>query len=332
MNARTQRVSRLKSYKSLIKNIPRVEAIATSGVIPGHEILWKRQDVRKIGDPPNTVKTYAYTYIDYDYVKTFELSIIAGRNYSESENEKELAVIANETAVRQFGFKDNQSAVNSFILVGEKQYEIVGVIKDFHQESLKKDIKPILFFFGYSWMSDIGFYSIRVNTSDMNKTISQIGETWNKIYPGDHFIYFFLDEDYNAQYRSDQTFGRVFSMFTGLAIFVASIGLFGLAIYTASQRSKEIGIRKVNGARSSEILVMLNKNFVKWVAIAFVISTPLAWYIMNKWLLNFAYRTTLSWWIFLLAGMVALFIALITVTWQSWKTATRNPVEALRYE
>ncbi|MBK8881339.1 MAG: ABC transporter permease [Bacteroidales bacterium] len=332
MNARTQRVSRLKSYKSLIKNIPRVEAIATSGVIPGHEILWKRQDVRKIGDPPNTVKTYAYTYIDYDYVKTFELSIIAGRNYSESENEKELAVIANETAVRQLGFKDNQSAVNSFILVGEKQYEIVGVIKDFHQESLKKDIKPILFFFGYSWMSDIGFYSIRVNTSDMNKTISQIGETWNKIYPGDHFIYFFLDEDYNAQYRSDQTFGRVFSMFTGLAIFVASIGLFGLAIYTASQRSKEIGIRKVNGARSSEILVMLNKNFVKWVAIAFVISTPLAWYIMNKWLLNFAYRTTLSWWIFILAGMVALFIALITVTWQSWKTATRNPVEALRYE
>jgi putative ABC transport system permease protein len=278
------------------------------------------------------VKTYAYTYIDYDYIKAFELKLEAGRNYTESENEKSPVVIVNETAVKQLGFKDNQAAVNSYILIGDKQYQIVGIIKDFHHESLKKDIKPILFFFGYQWMSDIGYYSIKLNTSDLNRSISQIGEIWKKIYPGDQFIYFFLDEDFNAQYKSDQIFGIVFTMFTGLAIFVAAIGLFGLALYTANQRSKEIGIRKVNGARNSEILFMLNKNFVKWVAVAFVISTPIAWYLMHNWLLNFAYRTSLSWWIFLLAGLFAMVIALIPVTWQSWKTATRNPVEALRYE
>jgi putative ABC transport system permease protein len=121
-------------------------------------------------------------------------------------------------------------------------------------------------------------------------------------------------------------------MFTGLAIFVAAIGLFGLAIYSANKRTKEIGIRKVNGARNSEILIMLNKNFVKWVALAFVIATPVAWYVMHNWLDTFAYRTSLTWWIFAFAGVLALFIAILTVTWQSWKTATTNPVKALRYE
>jgi putative ABC transport system permease protein len=166
----------------------------------------------------------------------------------------------------------------------------------------------------------------------LSKTISQIEETWKKIYPEDNFIYFFLDDNFNAQYNTDQSFGRIFSMFTGLTIFVAVIGLFGLAFYTTRQRTKEIGIRKVNGARNSEILIMLNKNFIKLVAVAFLIATPIAWCVMHNWLKNFAYRTNLSWWIFLLAGSGALLIALITTTWQSWNTATRNPIESLRYE
>jgi putative ABC transport system permease protein len=197
---------------------------------------------------------------------------------------------------------------------------------------LKKEIKPILFFYGYQWLADIGYYSIKVNTSDLKNTIGKIEEIWKKIYPEDHFRYFFLDEEFKAQYHSDQAFGRLFLMFTGLAIFVASLGLFGLVIYSANQRTKEIGIRKVNGARNSEILIMLNKNFVKWVAIAFVIATPISWVFMHNWLGNFAYKTNLSWWIFVMAGFLALVIAVFTVTWLSWKTATRNPVEALRYE
>jgi putative ABC transport system permease protein len=181
-------------------------------------------------------------------------------------------------------------------------------------------------------MSDIGYYSIKMNSRDLAKTMSQVEESWKKIYPEDNFKYYFLDQEFEAQYRSERVFGRVFSMFTGLAIFVAAIGLFGLAIYSANKRTKEIGIRKVNGARNSEILIILNKNFVKWVAIAFVIATPVAWYIMHNWLDTFAYKTSLNWWIFAFAGILALFIAVLTVTWQSWKTAITNPVKALRYE
>jgi putative ABC transport system permease protein len=332
MIGRPQRMPRLKSYRSTIKNIRGIESIAISGAIPGKEILWKRQDVRRPEDLPNTVKTYSYTYIDYDFINTYNLSLIVGRNYTESENENGDAVIINETAVKQLGFKDNTTANDSYIFVGDKQFKIVGVIKDYHQESLKKIIKPILFFYGYNWMSDIGYYSVRINSPDLKNTIRQIEEIWKKIYPEDNFKYFSLDDNFNAQYRSDNAFGRIFFMFTGFTIFVAAIGLFGLALYTARQRTKEIGIRKVNGARISEILIMLNQNFIKLVIVAFVIAVPIAWYVMHNWLKNFAYRTNLSWWIFLLAGSGAFLIALITITWQSWNTATRNPIESLRYE
>jgi putative ABC transport system permease protein len=181
-------------------------------------------------------------------------------------------------------------------------------------------------------MSDIGYYSIKVKSADLKQTIAKIEKIWKQTYPEDHFQYFFLDNDFNMQYKADQSFGRVFTLFTCLAIFIAAIGLFGLAVYSANQRTKEIGVRKVNGARNLEILVMLNRNFVKWVGVAFVIATPIAWYVLHQWLENFAYKTELSWWIFALAGLLALGIALLTVSWQSWKAATRNPVEALRYE
>lgn len=332
MNARTIRIPKMNSYKSMIRNISGVESIATSGVVPGKEILWKRQDIRRTQDPPNTIKTYAYTFIDYDFIKTFELKLLAGRNFTESENEKGNAIIINEMALKQLGFEDDGNAINSYIMVGDKQYEIVGILKDFHQESLKKEIKPIIFFYGYQWMSDIGYYSIKVNSSDLMNTISQIEGVWKNIYPEDHFTYFFLEQEFNAQYHSDMAFGRLFSMFTSLAIFVAAIGLFGLAVYSANQRTKEIGIRKVNGAENSDILIMLNRDFIKWVAIAFIIATPIALYIMHIWLENFAYRTKLSWGIIVLAGVSALSIAVLTVTWQSWKTASCNPVKALKYE
>jgi putative ABC transport system permease protein len=332
MNRRPTIIPKLNSYKTMVKSTSGIESICSSSAIPGREILWKRQDIRRIQDPPNTIKTYAYAYIDHDFIKTFGLSLIAGRDYSESENENGNAVIINEMALNQLGFSKSEEALNSYILVGDKQFEIVGILKDFHQESLRREIKPILFFYGYIWMSDIGYYSIRINSADLQKTIISIEDVWKKVYPEDHFKYFFLDEEFNSQYRSVIAFGRVFTLFSMLAIFVAGIGLFGLALYSTNQRTKEIGIRKVNGARNSEILVLLNKDFIKWVAIAFVIAVPLAWYVMHNWLATFAFRTSLSFLIFVLAGTGAMGVALISVTWQSWKTSTGNPVEALKYE
>ena len=329
---RPQRMSKLNSYKELVKQMPGVGSVATSSILPGKEILWKKQDVRKVTDQPNTANVYAYAYIDYDFINTFDLQVIAGQGFSKEENESNNTMLVNESALRQLGYKDPMAAINSFVMVGNKEFKLIGVLKDYHHESLKKEIKPIVFFFGYRWMSDIGYYSIKINSAELKNTISQIERLWNQTYPEDHFQYFFLDDDFNAQYKADQAFGRVFTLFAFLAIFIAAIGLFGLAVYSANQRTKEIGVRKVNGARNMEILVMLNRNFVKWVAVAFIVATPVAWFILSKWLENFAYQTSLSWWIFASAGLLALLIALITVSWQSWKAATRNPVEALRYE
>jgi putative ABC transport system permease protein len=329
---RPQRMSKLNAYKEQIRQVPGVESVATSSILPGKEILWKKQDVRKVTDQPNSANVFSYAYVDYDFIKTFDLKLAAGLAFSKDENESNNTMIINESALKQLGYSDASSAVNSIVMVGDKEFKIIGVLKDYHHESLRKEIKPAIFFYGYRWMSDIGFYSIKINSSDLKQTISQIEKAWKQTYPEDHFQYFFLGDDFNTQYKADQAFGRVFTLFTFLAVFISVIGLYVLAVYSARKRTKEIGIRKINGASDSEILVMLNRNFSKWVVIAFIIATPLAWFVLNKWLGNFAYKTILNWWIFALAGLSALTIAIITVTWQSWKAATRNPVESLRYE
>jgi putative ABC transport system permease protein len=172
----------------------------------------------------------------------------------------------------------------------------------------------------------------QLTSAGLQNSLAQIKTIWEKQFQQSTFEYNFIDQTFAAQFEEDRKFSKVFGFFTMLAIFIAVLGLVGLASYICIQRTKEIGIRKVNGAKISEILTMLNKDFVKWVAIAFVVACPIAYYAMNKWLENFAYKTSLSWWIFALAGLLALGIALLTVSWQSWRAATRNPVEALRYE
>jgi len=332
MIGRPQRMSKIDFYKSMVRKTSGVESVATSSIIPGKEILWTRQDIRKVEDLPNTMKTYAYAYVDYDFIKTFNLKILSGRNFTASENEKSKYVIINEMAMHQLGFQSSDVALHSFIMVGKDPFEIVGVVRNYHHESLKREIKPIVFFYGYQWMSDIGYYSIKINTSDIKSTVSQIEKIWKDIYPQDRFNYFFLDDAFNNQYKSDQSFGRVFTLFTLLAIIIANIGLLGLAVYTSRQRIKEISVRRVNGAPVWHIIYLLNRDFLKWVAIAFVIAVPITAFVMSKWLENFAYRTGLAWWIFIVAGLLALFVAMLTVSWQSWRAASRNPAEALKYE
>ena len=162
--------------------------------------------------------------------------------------------------------------------------------------------------------------------------LPELEKIWTSHYPENPFDYFFLDDFYNKQYDADQRFSGLFLASSILAIIIACLGLLGLSAYSISRRTKEVGIRKTNGARILQVLILLNKDFLKWVGISFVIAVPVAWFIMNKWLENYAYRVELNWWIFAIAGIIALVIALITVSWQSWRAASRNPVEALRYE
>jgi putative ABC transport system permease protein len=216
---------------------------------------------------------------------------------------------------------------------GYDEWRVAGVIKDYYHFGLKSPVLPMII----RYQSDVSNLLVKLDPSaaslsGIESSMSQIKLVWTRIFPKSTFNYTFLDQKFEAQYKEDKAFGSAFQVFTVLAILIAAMGLFGLTSYTVVQRKKEIGIRKVNGATIPQVLALLNKDFVKWVGVAFVIAVPVSWYTMNQWLEGFAYRTTLSWWVFALAGISALLIALLTVSWQSFQAAVTNPVDSLRDE
>ncbi|MCG6188032.1 ABC transporter permease [Maribellus maritimus] len=271
--------------------------------------------------------------VDEDYIPLMEFKILAGYNFSGNEDIDKNRIIINEHSARLMGFTDLNEAVGKEVNFWGRSFQIAAVVKDYHHFGLKNEVKP--FIIRYSPNEDGLIVKLKSNSAsiaEIDKKIEILRKEWGKVFTQSTFHYNFIDKKFASLYNEEKKFSEAFTIFTFLAIFIATLGLFGLSYYRTNQRIKEIGIRKVNGAKISEILSMLNKDFVKWVAIAFVIATPIAYYAMHKWLENFAYKTTLSWWIFALAGLLALGIALLTVSWQSWRAATRNPVEALRYE
>uniref|UniRef100_UPI003216E9F2 ABC transporter permease n=1 Tax=uncultured Draconibacterium sp. TaxID=1573823 RepID=UPI003216E9F2 len=266
---------------------------------------------------------------DEHFVLTYEMKLIAGNNIS-STTKEEKEYLVNRSAVEKIGWESPEAAIGQFVEYGNEKGRIVGVLENFNYESLHNAVFPIIL---YKDPSSYNRISIRTNQTDLANTIELIKNTWQEFdLSGSPFAYQFIDERFERLYQSEKYTKTIFTCFMVLAISIAILGLIGLSLFVMERRTKEIGIRKVNGAKISEILTMLNKDFVKWVAIAFVIACPFAYYAMQKWLENFAYKTTLSWWIFALAGVLALGIALLTVSWQSWRAAMRNPVEALRYE
>ena len=243
--------------------------------------------------------------------------------------------ILNESALKLLGISNPEDAIgkrfrlNFFLPDLFPEGELVGVVPDFHYTNLYSEEKPLAIaprkMFNYCFI-------VGIDPNQREKAMSTISSTWQKINPDFPLQYEFLTDSYQKVYAGEYVQTRVLSLFTIVSIILSSLGIFALSTFNLQRRVKEIGIRKVNGAKVSEVMILLNRDFVKWVAVAFVIATPVAYYAMHKWLENFAYKTELSWWIFALAGLLALGIALLTVSWQSWKAATRNPVEALRYE
>jgi putative ABC transport system permease protein len=261
---------------------------------------------------------------DTTFLETFGLKVVRGRNLEPGDFEK--VCMINEAAYKHFDFQNLENKrFNNF-----GGFDIIGVVNDFQYSSLHKTIGPVCIMF--SSKSRPTALTIRFEKKGAGRGMEFINEEWQKILPGYPVKYQFYDEWFDSMYRSEEYFARNISLFAILAVVISCIGILGLAIFSSERRTKEIGIRKINGARTSEILVLLNSNFIILVIIAFVIATPVAWYVMHKWIQNFAYRTELSWWIFGVAGFLALAIALLTVSFQSWRAATRNPVEALRYE
>lgn len=266
---------------------------------------------------------------DPDFIETMDLELLMGRNFSwDMPADPYETLIINETAIKAFEL-DPDKIIGTEIYMYDRVAKVIGVIKDFHFQSFHHTLDPFMLYFH---PGSIGTANIKISGNNIPEAITYINKVWNEFSPDIPFEYHFLDDKFENLYNQDKQFGKIIISFSLIAILLACLGLIGLASFTTVQRTKEIGIRKVNGAKIAEVMTMLNKGFVKWIAVAFIIATPIAWYAMNRWLENFAYKTILSWWVFALAGLLALGIALITVSWQSWRAAKKNPIEALRYE
>jgi len=313
-------------FKDKLYKIPGIEAVSFSRWYPGNvQENWGRPLVY---NGVETEVNFATENADASYIDLMGLEIVQGRPFSDLATDVGSAIL-NEAAVKEFGL---ENPMDAYFQKREETNKIIGVVKDFNFQSLHNQIKPLVIFCANEQLFSV---NVKLTAGDFNsiqKTLDQIKSSWDEVSPSFPFDFRFIDEQVESLYKSEIVFQKIFRYGSIFAIFISCLGLFGLVLSSTEQRRKEIGIRRVNGANIVEIMLMLNKDFIKWVLVAFVIASPAAWFIMKNWLENFSYRTTLSWWIFVLAGLLALGIALLTVSWQSWKTATRNPVEALRYE
>ncbi|MFK7757865.1 MAG: ABC transporter permease [Flavobacteriales bacterium] len=274
-----------------------------------------------------------YTFAaDSNFFALTDIDFKAGHNFISSElwsNE----VVVNEKWMKEYGIQSPDDILNKSLNFWGNDWIVSGIVKDHHQFGVKKPVLPIIYRKGFT--SDnmlVKFEEHVTSQSEIHTALTDIESTWNRIFPESTFNYTFLDEKFEAQYTEDRLFAKAFTLFTILAIFIACLGLFGLTSYTCLQRRKEIGIRKVNGANVISILKMLNKDFVLWIGIAFVIAAPLGYYAMNKWLENFPMKTSISWWIFILSGISVILISLITASWQTVNAALSNPVNTLKNE
>ena len=316
-------------FKNELLKQPEIKNVVASSNVMGREIYWT-SGVRRLGAANETSVTLYFMGTDHDFVPGFGLKLIAGRNFSTDFQSDRRAVLLNQKAVELLGFKNPEEAINSRIGRGRRDtLTIVGIVADYHHQGLQKVIDPMIFIL-YPNVRD--FYSLKVQAANLPQTIAGISKTWEKYFPADPMEYFFLDEKFDQQYKSDQLFGKVFGVFAFLAILIACFGLLGLSAYNVIQRTKEIGVRKVLGASVQNILLLLSTDFLKLIMVSLFIAIPLGWYVMHSWLQDFAYRISIHWWVFIIAAVIAVLIAFFTICTQAIKAAVTNPVKSLRTE
>ena len=321
------------SFKEALKQNPDIKSVAVSSYLPTPSNRSGNMYFKE-GEKIMTSETTSLQqwFVDVDYIPTLGMELVAGRNFSDRYPTDSSAIIINEATVRQFSLGENTVGKRLGRYVGqegkEAYYNIIGVVKDFHFESLRQNIRPVVFILG----RNTGKTSVRIKPGNYASVINFIEEEWNKFAPGNPFDYKFMDEEFNKVYDAEMRLGNIFTIFALLAIFIGCLGLLGLAAFTAEQRTKEIGIRKTLGATVQGIVFLLSKEFGKLVLIAFAISVPIAYFAMNSWLSDFAYRIKLTYSVFIIAGLIAFFISLLTVGYHAVKAALANPVKSLRYE
>jgi len=322
-----------KTFMQTLEKFPEIASSTFSSITPGEKNSWVKGGISVKGIDKKSDQIYQ-TSISPGFFNFFGIKLIAGKPFFADDSNWDggkKKVIINKEAALALGTTDFNDVIGKVLYDTDNAQdigEIIGVVDGYFQNSLEQKVQPTVFN-----PEQYGNYAfLKIQNGDIVNIVSEVKSEFEKSFGSNYFEYFFLDDFFNQQYLTHIRFNRCFLLFSIIAIIISSLSLLGVVMMVATARTKEIGIRKVNGARIQEILYLINKDFLLSIAIAFIITTPIVWYLMNRWLENFAYKTNLSWWIFVLPGLLAFGIALLTVSWQSWRAATRNPVEALRYE
>lgn len=322
-------VSKNKVFAQKITQLAQVKSISASSCIPGKEFYGASSGIKLKGQNGGGVIHYQ-AWINENYIPAYELKLQAGRNFSKNKqpHDQQNSVIINEASAKSLGYAPDQ-ILHKKLMYDKKEWKIIGVLKDFHQTSLKEKTAPLMLFYDPQVHE---YYSIKIQATGMQKNIASIKSAYLQMFPKNTFEYFFLDTTYEAQYKTDQRFGEMFALFSGLAIFVACMGLFGLTTFTLVQRTKEIGIRKALGASGASVMQLLLRDFLKPIALAGLVALPILYWGVQQWLQGFAYRMNLNIWLFVLPILFIAIIAFLTVSVQTLKATQNNPVDSLRYE
>jgi putative ABC transport system permease protein len=310
-----------------------VKDYCLSGSIPGNWYNFTTEGFTQPGSKSgDELKAYSFAIIDDRYLNTYQIPLAAGRNFTQAETEVEWndnsRILINETAMRTLGFNSVEQALQTPVQWDERQLQVIGVVKDYHHSGLQRAIDPILF---YPQVNN-AFISLRLQTNNIGQSIRQLEKMYKASFPGNPFEYFFADDNFNQQYKAEMQYSRLFTMAAIWAIVIACLGLFGLTTFSVQQRTREVGIRKVLGASAFTITRLIASDFLKLIGIAAIVAFPVTWYLMHRWLQDFAYRISISPWVFAVAAMGVIVLALLTIGAKAVRAAMANPVDSIRTE
>ena len=329
---------KLTAFKAELLKFPIIKAITASTSIPGTKVQWNAGGIRRASEDDSKSKQYRVIGVDNDFIDAYGLSLVTGRNFTKDSKPDEECVLFNEEAVKLMDFESPEKAIGEVIFFWGKNYKIIGILKNFHQESLKQSFDALIFrlvpgvrnYFSIklNFKGEAGSDSYKINQS----TISTIKENWDRFFPGNPFDYFFLSDQYDKQYHAEKQFRTIFELFSILAIVIACLGLFGLSWFIIVQRTREIGIRKVNGASVVDIMILISSDFFKLNLLGILISAPVAYYFSMNWLEKYPFKVGFSWGLFIVSGLIILMISAITISYNTLVISRTNPAESIKYE
>ena len=331
MNQRPDIQEKLVMFRNEVSAIPGVDAICTSSSVPGRAVHFPGVTLSYLKEGANSEVFIQRMNVDYNYFNLYGIRMLAGMGFRKTDNYNVDEVVLNREATEDLGFREPADALLESVRLGENSFQIVGVIENYHHLSLKDKLVPMAFFKSLRWRAAVGYYSFRLNSFD-SKTIESIEKIWQRTYPGEQFLFRYMEESYVEQYEAERNFGTSFMIAAILAILTSCLGLLGLSHFHMLKRTREIGIRKTFGSSSIQVLIRLQTETILMVVLSSLAGIPMSWIIARRWLENFSYRIDPSWWMFFLAFLLLFIVSLLSTLIQTWRASTRNPVDTLRYE